>query len=514
MKISVNQLNPQGNPIGAVLEHQGQGLQWNIRLVDRTTYNGTFDIFEQINGYWAYLAPEKQSQIFAVYRRIWEVFQTTEGQQDLTRLLYPLVRELYLYHDLVDLRHWIDYHSDIMIPHDPNLKDEYVESHETQYTRVRTYLKEDYRWVIAMCLSFRAMIPVWGEFIAKVQDEVGTNFKEYYAFQLLAYTNIEHSEPMERLRRFVEESLPADKSKAAAIYGNLGSEDFPTWMLALVCVRRLSVSDIRGTVPGSSLVKNIFTYIGPKTRGHDSNFIGRVNDKIIEGQGQDNENNLSRLEGYKIKQEISTGDTGTIIFVAQDTRKLARQICPDFNMELLDISEESIKPLEQVEIPKPQTLLAQMVLARKVSPEGLLNLHRTGIVRVLALTQALLWHRQHYELAALVSAIEQSNKNEFQLDDMGHRQRISKEQLDKLDELYPYQIRPAGKGRTSKRTNDAVENIDVLADLFSAHSWRLTLPPDWIGQFLGNKMVRRYSVPPDIKVKLANLAIALGSRSF
>lgn len=514
MKLDINKYGAIGTPSEVLLTHGDQVITWNIALFDKMSFSGEFDIFEQINGYWGHLPKTDQDKIFDIYKRIRIVFDEVWETNELTRQLHVLIKELYQFHELADVKHWKDFHSNLILP--AGLRDAFMESHETPGTRERTYLKEDYHWLVTLSIALRAMIPIWGEFISRTKKDTGTTFKEYYAFQLLAYSNIYKSEPMERLRVYVEHSLPPDKSKSAAILGGISSEDFPLWVLGLVVVRRLSVGNVLGTDPSSSLVTFIYKYIGQKVKGHDNSFIGMVKDKPFEGHGQEGENNLSRLEGYKVKQEIPAGDIAIIGFYAQDIDALALLICPDIDLNLVRLSEISVQALSHEHIWPPQIALIQWVLKQKqaIPPRGLQHLSKTSILRCMAVTQALLWHRNHYELAALLSSVEQSNVDEQQLGGTDSRARISKDQMEVLETLFPYSRRPTGKQKLTKRPNPAADSIDSMSVLFSEHDWKITLPSEWVAQVTSNRNNRRYAVPQNVKILLANLVIQIAQRTF
>lgn len=513
MKLEINRFGLQGAPSQVNLEHRGVVLEWNIALFDKASFNGEFDIFEQINGYWGHLAMEVQDKIFNVYQRIKDVFDSVWENSELTKQLYQLIKELYVHHQLSDIKFWISFRSNVVVP--AGLREEFKESHETPGTRERTYLKADYEWLVALSVALRPMVPIWGEFINRTRRDAGTVFKEYYAFQLLAYSSLYNSEPMERLRVYVEHSLPAEKSKAAAIFGGISSEDFPMWVLGLVVVRRLSIGDVRGTDPGTTLVSFIYKYIGQKVKGHDNNFIGMVKDKQVEGQGQEGENNLSKLEGYKIKQEIPAGDIAIIEYRARQPLHLAKKLCPDISEELVKESIATVTAaLQNSTIFNPQMTMVQWVMAGVLPPRGLLHLKKTTVLMVMGVVQAILWHKGHRELAGLMTALEQDSDDEMLLGGTDSRARIPKDMLEQLDALFPYSRRPTGKMRQVKRTNAAIETIEELNKGFGSNVWRLTLPAAWVEQVTGNKNNRRYSTPHDIKVKLAALAIQLAQRTF
>lgn len=526
MKLEINRVDLSGQVAQATMSHKGQTLHWNLSLFEKLEKSTTrqrnerssevlpnFDIFEQINSYWAYLDVSVQDKIFDVYQRIRDTFWAIWNTQELTKALYPLVAELFQYHDLEEVRHWYNFKSTLTIHPNWDLKEEFPTDRDNSMMRDRTYLKEHYRQLTVLAVAIRAMIPIWGEFITRTHKEKGTALKEYYAFKLLAFSNIMHSVAMERLKLYVEASLPQDKSMESAILKAVSSEEFPIWVLSLVTVRRLAVADLRGMDPNSHLVTFIFKYIGQKVKGHDNSFMGMVKPKQVEGQAQDGENNLSKLEGIKVKQDIPAGDTEIMAFDMRNHRKIIERICPDLDPKILEMSMASVRNLESEDIQQAQTLVLKQVLAPVIPARGVDYLKKPQMVEVMGIAQAMLWQRGHRELAGLLTAIAQSNEVEMQLG-VETRTRMSREMYDQLCKYWPFSRRASNKPKASRAPNVAITNIDSISQQFSKFDWKLTLPDEWVVPLTGNKNNRRYSTPHDIKIKLGALAIATATRQL
>lgn len=514
MEISIDKYGLQGTPTSAILSHNGESLEWNICIIDKMSGMDGYDIFEHINAFWGRMHVSTQNKIFQIYKNIRAIFDTTWELEELIISLRVVVKELYELHNIAEVRHWVDFHSNIIIP--DSLMDVFEESYTTPGTRERTYLKEDYRWLVALSIAIRPMIPIWGEFIHRTRKETGTHYKEYHALRILNTSSIYHSEPMERLFIYITQSIPANTEKttqAHILYG-LSSEEYPTWLISLIVIRRLSTGDVRGLDPNTSLVSFIYKYIGQRILGHGNNTLGTVSEKNIEGQGQDGENNLSMLEGYKVKQDIAAGDVAIINYYLSYPENYVTQICPDFDMRLLDECLITTRELESNHIWKQQTILTQWVLKPVVSPKGLLRIEKVVSLKAMAAAASLLIHRGHYELAGLLTAVNVVYSDELMINGPDSRARITKDQVEQLDKLYPYPRKPTGKQKVLKLVNPATESIDLVASAFSQHNWRLTLP-DWVVEKItGNPNVRNYATPYNIKVLLAKLAIDLASRKF
>lgn len=492
-------------------------LDWDIAVLDKINNDAEYDIFREINGYWEYLKPDVQDKLFNVYKRIKEVMENVNTVDEITKRLYVLVAELFEYHDLKDVKHWIDYYGGLHIP--SSIMEDFKESQESPWTRERTYLKEEYRWLVSLSVALRCMIPVWGDYIAMTKRDHGTQFKEFYAFRLLSYANINRSATMERLRTYVEASLPNDKPSTSSIFGGISSADFPSWMLGLVMVRRLIVGDVRGIDPKVSLASSMHNFIHQRIRGHDSSFIGVVKEKILEGSGQDSENNISRAEAYKSKEPEPQGDISTLDFYAEKPEKMALQLCPTLNMVLLQQSLISTKALETFNITPAQITLLQWVIDPVLKAMGVERLEKLNLINCMAVAQAFLWHHGHFEIAALMTAIPQPKRSVMNVGTTT-RSRIPPDMEELIASYYPFSHRPSGKTKLSndfsgvKTTSQPFEAIKELEKELSNSEWRLTLPDDWVEVLTKNKRSRGYPVPHDIKVKLAVLVIAIAKGSF
>lgn len=508
-----------GSSSVATLSHKGVELKWNTSLVTSASTGGgvddlAHDVFREINQFWATLPEARQDQIFDLYQNIKEVLTSSPDATTTSRRLMPLVGQLCDLHSLEDIKFWMDFKSDIRIPSD--LKDRFIEGGTQPGTAERTYVREDYRWLVVMSISLRPMILVWSDFVQETKDSYGTLWKEYYAFQLLSMAKVYHSEPMERLRVYVEASLPQEKALTSAIMGGysggISSEDFPTWVLALLVVRRVVLSDIRGHDDSPMLVRHMYHFIIQKVKGHDTTFGGAVRDKTQDGGNSANEeNNLSKLEGYKTRQEMSAGDLSYIEHYLKDPYAVAQRIAPDIDKVLLDQSLLSVQALMGHRIWDAQRTIVQWVLKPAIPPRGVEHMPKPTLLKAIAITQALLWQRGYREMAALVSAINVAIDEEMEYLGVESRGRIPRELVERLDELYPYARTSSGKKPPKSAGIVAIESLEKQ---FSDHEWRLTLPRDWLAGFLQNPNNNRYSVPHEIKARMAHLVVAIAERKL
>lgn len=532
MKLSLDQEGLKNRQLQLLLTHGDRVLVWNVSAFDKKTFMTDEsipeeslalassslaildeplvkrDIYLHINQYWDRLPGHKQEKIFLIFTKIRSLFDEVFNVQNLITDLIPLVKDLYEEHHLEDIYQWMNFHSDIIIP--DSAEEEYIKVDEKPSTREKTYLKSDYRWLAAFTISLRIMVPIWGEFIYKTKRETGTHHKEFYAYHLLTQTHLINSIPMNKLRVYVESNIQIDKYLLSIIIDKgIATEDFSTWLLGMVLVRRLCVGDISGTSKTSSLITYIYNFIVQKVSGNNSgSYSDMVKGKEFEKGDSSNDHNTSRLESYKLKLEVPIGSIMFLEHYMDDPVRVAQRIKPDIDLNILNDFLQAAKALDNEQIWKPQVTLVVYMLRKVLSPRGVVHLNKKQVIAGIAISQTLLWQSNNKMLACLITAIATSSFDGMMISGIDSRARITKEYMDELNILFPYNKVSATK-KKSKTTNSAVLAIDELAQLFGQRDWILTIPDKYMTEVFSKESTRRFSCPQDIKILLAKLIIEL-----
>jgi hypothetical protein len=520
------------------LHHRGRTIDFNISDYKNIIAKLEHDVFGEINQYWARLPMDVQDQIFALYEQIKNVFRDYPSNEQLMHSLFNLVAQLSDFHPLDSIKHWMDFYGQIFLP--PDLKEVFVQ-YQMPGSADGTYLREDYVWLVGLSIALRPLLPVWGEFIAYIKEDFGPNWKEYYAFQLLARSQLSKSAPMDRLRLYVRAQLSSDKkvdisNSGHILHGGVSVEDYPEWMMGLVLVRKLIISDVKGLQPKAHLASQMFSFIKHKTKQRsDNGFSQIVREKKVEGAAASDDNQQSKLESCKVKSDIAEGKIAPFLFAAREMRRIALTICPDLPLDVLEASYESVKQLASVPPTKQQEVLTMYVLnysgpnrptnpagfpswmrvyRGQMRPQALHYFYKNSKLEAVAVAQAIYWHKGYPELAALVSAIPRPSYDEHTAAEGGPRQRLSPQTIEELTKWYPFPRQQGGKQKTQRLPSPAEVSIDLMDKGLSEHAWILTLPQAWVGSIKQNTSDRSYGVPGNFKVKLAQLTIALASRSF
>lgn len=500
------------------VEHEGTRLEWTASDVLNKKKMENFDVFEHVNDFIKILSPIAQEKIWQAYQDSFDILRAGNQPVVLVQHLQKQVKIIYdeIAQDKAEqfIQEMI-YARRIGIP--KRYVEVYVQSDDKPGSREKTYTRQDYIKLIALSLSLRFLIPIWGEFISLTKGESGTTHKKLVAYSLLAKTDLIKAGAIEKLTTYIGQNLKEDRSLTSAVVAHIGREDYVPWLLAGLVVERVCSGDIRGQEDSVCLVVTCYNYISPLTKasGQPNNLGDMIRRKEF-SSGEGGDQDPSRLEGYKIKAQHSQGQIAPFQVYLRDSNlhNVAKQLYPGVDLALLERFKQANMELLKNEVSHCQVCLMAWILKPVFSPRAAFHLrkewnatHGSSLINGLSLAQTVLWQSvKHRKLALMITALPMTNEVTHHIGGYGTISRILKEQTTKLGELFPYQRIPRGKPNT-KVFNPAVNAINLVSDGFTASDWMLTVPSDILTEFLqaDTKIHRRVSAPHEIKILLADL---------
>jgi len=359
-------------------------------------HQGTFD---ELNGYIAtYLNEAQQAQMFDVYRRIRYALDTEQPTPKvLLPVLQPLVKELY---SLVNINDVNLYMYNNKLTHIPNAIPDVI-SQTKEYSDATTYLKSDYIRLVNLAVLFHLMAPVIADYVNTVSSVTGKQFKESAALALFMYSNLMHTEEMQKLRDYVIAHCDKKPVPLSATLAGLSEENFPSWMLASVIARRLCINHVRRGDDSGHLVAQIYMHIQFNIK-LDGKFGGGVMAKSGRHSAGDDEQEKPVIESWKTKQEIYETDIQICEFGYDEASAPVSHIEPTLPKDKLNACLKAIPATWNFELSDHQRMLMEWISAKFTPPKAVEYYTYSTDMMLLAITQAVLWHRGFKELAAIV----------------------------------------------------------------------------------------------------------------
>lgn len=500
-----------------VVEHKGYQIGFSaIHFANKSkgTNNEPLDTFEHLNEYLACLPEHTLDEIFAVMQQARDRFDYVVDNTPLHHDMAEISCRLLSLFNLQHIRTWLVYKSTIIIP--DSFSKDFIEDIDSPNSRDKTYLRDEYIDLVCMAIALRIMIPIWGQFINLTKKASGTDYKDYFAVKLIAKSHIVQSKAWLKLQEFIDKMIGADRyNKDAIINSNISSEDYPQWIMSFVITRRVCVGDIRGTEPRANLVTFIWKFVAQKIKGEDASSENRITEKEMsnKGNGADIVEKLSALERYKIKHDQSLGELMEIEFYVGKIDRFIRVIQPDLELSLYHNARASVEVLRDRYITMTQIRVLQWIMEPAISPESILYISRNALLELMALGQAVLWHRSRHYMALFLTCMVSEESNEYIVGTSDTTSRLTKENIDELNRLYP-NFKYTGKRSNSKPYNLAIKTIENTAKEITGMAWNMTADSELIKQVFQTATSRRLPLNGNLKNILAEMIIEIQLKAY
>lgn len=374
----------------------------NFFKSEEKDHKGTFD---ELNAYLARcLSPELRDRMFEMYKQISYVLKT---EMSVTKVLLPklqpLVKSIY---DLVSLSDLNVFMFENRLTHIPNSIPDTIPSSK-EYPTMTTYVKPDYIKLVNLSVLLHLMAPIIADYVSKVSESTGKQFKEHAALPLLEHTNIMYSDEMTKLRNFVTANCSKKPVPLSATLEGMSEESFPDWMLASVIARKLCINHVRRGDENGHLVAAVYAYINYNIK-LDGKFGGGVMPKKERrGLGED-EREKAVIDNWKMKEDIDKTDILACAVGYDDPVSAALVIEPEIDPNLVVRCLNAIPQAWNFSMTRHQSTLIQWVtgeilphLQDTYTPPLATEYYDYDVcTKLVAVTQAILWHRGYAKLAA------------------------------------------------------------------------------------------------------------------
>jgi hypothetical protein len=511
----------QGNGFTEVTaEHWGESLKFTTKIYSKVQLSEPQRIFKEINLYWETQKAVDLNIIWDCYKRIHEIMNMSLDPAKVTESISHYVGVMYKHMAMNGLRRWLTTIGNLFIPADVAQ----TTTSDSRYDPKQTYLEHEYINLATVSLALRPMIPIFGEYLES-SSSLTTN-KETEALGLMYECEVVNwpqnetgptgelvESAFDKLEGYVQFCVDKEPTTLARLWGSKGTVDVPVHMRSKVLVRRLTIVPLDDPT-SFSIVANSWRYVLSLIDPAARTTADRVADKKPESGGDD-EDKTSFMEAHKTKHRVPPGDIVAFDSDTKDYQKLALKVDPTIDMKKLDQCITAMNKTLPLAINPHQIKLAQWVMAAAFPTRAFYHIKPISVKRLLATTQALLWHWGFIDIAVFlqVDLLKQGDSaSQFQLGNTRTNSRIPTRYKEDLDKYYPHQKAPqyTGAGVPTNQENMASMAIATATASIHASNWVYKGPNALFkesGQVVGGPIL---VIPQTIKATLAELVIHLG----
>jgi len=489
------------------VEHNGEELSFCASVFHRKPFEYDFDVFDPINRYWARMPLSVQNQIFQIYKEIYRGFDQIKSTDELYDYLNKQIKQLVTLHPLQSMETWVAMDPSFMIP--VEVKDAFIADPEKKNKPEKTYLTKDYIQLTALSIFTRCMLPIFGEYIESTRRKIGIDFKESYAVYLLKDTGILECRAVAKLTDYISQLTKEHKTSAERILNGNSSEDMNFFLVALVLVRKLGVSDVSGR---ANLVSRVYNFVYQKVFNPTKTAIP-VREKKFGSEGSSSDGaKRSILESYRQRTEFSLGDRAGFEYGHEDLYGTALRLAPNITKEEIDRCLVTAEALKNERIGDAQLLIMAWVEKNIHSPQTVYYLSQKLTWQAMAVLEAVLWHWGFHYLSILSTShmlLSQETMYISPIDSIG---QIPQDLQDQILEEYPFvwtNTRKSG-GVNQEEPHPVLHAINLVVDDLTNSAWRSTASEEKVVQVFG-EMRRKLVIFPTIKSELAKLVIFMST---
>lgn len=503
-----NYTQDQQNPRDILVQHGDMVIEFNIAKLSKKDSNMDL-IIGDINKFYSSLPLGTQDAIWDYYVEAHEIIRETVDSNRLHVRLRNVVSKLYSVIPYKSVEEFVERDAKIRYPRD--LRTQYGEGAPNTPL---TYLRHEYQQLLTLVVYLRPMLPIWGEYISVISEEAGAQHKEYQASRLMRDTQLIHCPPYIRLQEYINAFVAGESAPIEAILGSLGSEQIPDWLLSIAMIRRLTFCELvteRDHLEPTNVVSNIYNYIRSRLEGLPKAFGGNVRDKKPMGRADkgNGEDNTSIPELYKMKEPITEGSIVVLAEYLSNPVRVAKHVEPKITAALVQTCLRNLKNNRKLSYHRDQITIIQYCLSKVIPARGIPHLENEALTNATAVTQALLWYRGIYDLAALMSCEPVEIDGNFFVGTQ--KLKLEQPHIEALLAKYPH-VQPQRNPKKDtllnrQKQNVAYRAIESITESLDEVAWKLNAPEELLQHNTMVQVDEGYKIPPTIKAQLADLIL-------
>ena len=456
------------------------------------------DPFKEINLFIEDCTKRQQKEdIFNAYVNIFNEFALLQLDVDI---LYDVIRKnLKVIYDIInvqDVHDYMDKNNLFNIPHD--IKEEFT----GEYSEERTYNRAKYKGLIALSVSARIAIPVWGEFAPIRKNIVGSNRLPIPLIKMLKGTSILESKQFKEFEVYSNSTVEAGTHAPELVAGGLGTEFNTTINLAANFVKKVATGL---NLASNALAHNIYNFTANRGAYNDATSGDLIWAKTDMGQGEEEK---SKMEKYSLREPMSQGDVAMIEYYLVDLTRSMRGVVSDIPDHVIANAQALYEHLEKVNyIPNDINIrIVQWVMMYILPPKVIRYVGFSYQRKAVAAVTYILVHLGFPKLSALAVSTESISSDGFTISAQVVRRQIPEDTIKRLD--YHYPLQPKSK----EATNMAIIAINHFYALVNNTVFKVVADPIYMDYLNYHNILNRHmchGVKGDTPNELANMIIAI-----
>ena len=442
-----------------LLQDPGNVLRFDTLMSIKTAKEAS-DAFNVLNAYVKWRGDEYVDSLykaFEVMNGITKAYiHAPDNQADAIRNKFSIqLGNIITLLNIDDIYEYVTKIKPVPIP--PDLKTSFNQALETDGlgTRDQTYIVDDYEWLMALIVIFKAVYGPLSELIRGNPDHL-KELREVQMLDLLKQQKLYIHPSFQKLKSYISAIVDRtfdkeDLDEVKILTARLPKDTIKELYLAKGIFGKIVTMDQMESTDKFHIVKYLFKDVNSKIKnvGPSSEMIRNKNKPS--DASSDSEDKESVIESYRISTEVPPGMAEEFNWAVRDIdvmlRQLPKSVRDNMDMEDVKLGMELASRFEPGNITNIHIMIFGVLFKRLLDPRGIDYLRLDSIRRMIGLGFAVLKSYNCKPLAYILVSKRISpiggNGNQDDVMEFGAKINGTKAKgyrEDELEELYPFRL--------------------------------------------------------------------------
>lgn len=408
--------------------------------------------FETINKYMNTMTEDEQRRFFVLVKRAnRRIKSAPENTTSYMLDLKDTIRKAVGYFNYPRFEEWFrNNHQGLQV--DPEMETVFVEDIDSSKTRSKTYVVSDYVDLVALILTFRALYPIYVDYLT--YSDKSDEHPYYRVFNLFLGSQIDHDSQgaLAKLREFMTENndtLNGDKDREIlVITAGLSDDDEVDNLLSSAVFTKVLWNDFFNS--DTRIVSTIYNHIlfPPLKKRGQSSPDKQLRYRSARTSGGDDDD-YGYFERMLRTAEISLGDTVTLQESLKDDRVNLAGLGYDpdkFDHDFFKAEMENLDVFMALPVDPLLLHLLSWFYSRIISPDALYCIEDRRVYELMFMAKTLLYSSGNADQMYMGTVLSSLKDEEKSFINPGTivKNSLGKDLLAKLAVLFPYAINDNG----------------------------------------------------------------------
>jgi len=496
-----------------ITKYNGEKLNFEIaNLIDTRLKNLLLPhrLFQVLNKYLDYKGNSFKKKLNDVLKVSYDDILINSMNVELDPLPISIVHNVL---DMFDLDDVVKFIKDKKILRVPSvLKDNYdgLREQNDQGSREQTYLIEDYYELMALITIIKATLPIVGMYVTLKKSSIAKPLKDYIILNFYMGHSIYNSRPFVKLHEYIDKlvDIAAQKEDFSKriIEKSLPKDEMAEYVLAPAIFQRLAYTNEIDDVEDKNAITKLYSFVinNIKLKATENSSNIRIKNPVGTNISDSNESE-SEMETNRTPVDLTFGHIEEFKYYLSDTTRLLNHLDLLKHKTLLNKVYKYFKDIPIGNIPDFNVDISFWIMKDIIDFRTSDYVELNEVINALAV--AFVWSlvNSHKDIANILATHTIPDEGDVFKYSAGHKNKISKENKDLINEIFPY-----SNIVTVKDVETLVNDVETIINKTTVDmnkSVLMSILPDELHKEYFDNVDRVVKIPQDIKNKLAELIL-------